>query len=236
MGYLLDGIQNDDPQLQAAIARVYDDTGPLPGPGLPPGKREDFELCAAYLLPKDPVVKRRSKAEKRLAAEISAAVTKPSQQPTKVGKGGFGKGKKAGTGATGVHLRYHTPEKYTKLTRDQRTELSKWRSSTVSKGNGVRDRRDATIAAAVAKGVNEAMATMTPNTWRPPSDDEEGGTSKAAIKAFIMSAFEEDKKKPSAKKKVTTIASTEIPSQVVVPPVQPKVTLASILKQAKKQA
>ena len=65
VGYLLDGIENMDPQLQAAIAMVLADTGPT-------GNRENFETCAAYLLPKDPVAKRRVSTEKRTAVEISA--------------------------------------------------------------------------------------------------------------------------------------------------------------------
>ena len=98
VGYLLDGIENNDPQLQAAIALVTDDVGPG-------GKRENFESAAAYLLPRDPVAKRRITTEKRTAAEISG-IGADNEGPKS--------GKKKGIGRTGVHFRYHRPDEYSK--------------------------------------------------------------------------------------------------------------------------
>ena len=46
------------------MANVVDDTGLN-------GKRGEFEAAVAYLLPKDPVVKRKQTDGKRLADEIS---------------------------------------------------------------------------------------------------------------------------------------------------------------------
>ena len=55
MGYLLDTIENNKAQLQAAIANVREDTGN----GTPAniGKRNDFEEAVAYILPSDPVAR-----------------------------------------------------------------------------------------------------------------------------------------------------------------------------------
>ena len=125
-GYLLDGIENFDSQFQAVIVRVLDDTGAG-------GKRNNFELCAAYILPKDPVVRRRSTQEKRKAAEISSNNVRYAGPGNGVGASNSnvsykGAGKK-GIGSTGVRLRYHKPEEYNKFTLGQRKELQEWRTS-----------------------------------------------------------------------------------------------------------
>ena len=70
VGFVLDAIESDDAGLQAAMAMVniMDDTGIN-------GKRGDFEAAIAYLLPKDPVVKKRNLSHEnggeRAAAYIS---------------------------------------------------------------------------------------------------------------------------------------------------------------------
>ena len=114
VGFLLDAIKNDDAGLQAAMANVEDDTGPV-------GKREDFERAASHLLPKDPVAKKmalRNSEGKRPSAEIS-------ETTAIVGKGN----QKGGIGKTGVHLRYHKPDEYDALTRPQKKELMEWRAA-----------------------------------------------------------------------------------------------------------
>jgi hypothetical protein len=51
VGYLLDGIQNNDPGLQAAMANVRSSKGP--------GEmRGSFEQTVAHILPYDPVAKK----------------------------------------------------------------------------------------------------------------------------------------------------------------------------------
>ena len=62
--YLLDAIHCNDAPLQAAMALVRNDTDPN-------GKMNSFEAAASYLLPKDPVAKKRVAGTKRGAAEIS---------------------------------------------------------------------------------------------------------------------------------------------------------------------
>ena len=115
VGYLLDAIENNDPPLQAALANVEEDIGD--GTPINPGKRNDFEQTVAYILPKDPVARKRESVGKRGAAEISELEANVS---------GFGD--KSGIGKTGVHLRWYSEEEYTKLTKLQRMELNKWRS------------------------------------------------------------------------------------------------------------
>jgi hypothetical protein len=105
VGFILDAIKSDDAGLQAAMANILDDTGV-------DGKRGDFEAAVAYLLPKDPVVKRNQLDSKRSASEISDATAEVSDF-----------GSKPGIGKTGVHLRYHEGAEYRKLKRKKRERL-----------------------------------------------------------------------------------------------------------------
>ena len=153
--YLLDAIQHNDAELQAAMALVRNDTGPG-------GKMNDFEATAAFLLPKDPVARNRSQA-KRNFAEISAVETSGTV--------------KSGIGSTGVPLRYHTKNEYDKLTPAQKKELHEHRNNRENAGNSRelpksekgKDKKQGgnknsklkkMISAAVAKEVN-ANATAT---------------------------------------------------------------------------
>ena len=80
VGYLLNGIECMDPQLQAAIANVHDDKGTVAAPG----KRSDFEATAAYLLPKDPVIRRKSASDPgRSTADIGATTAGDGEKKRK---------------------------------------------------------------------------------------------------------------------------------------------------------
>ena len=52
VGFLLDGIQSSDAGLNAAIAQIKADDGPI-------GKRSDSDATASFLLPYDPIAKKR---------------------------------------------------------------------------------------------------------------------------------------------------------------------------------
>ena len=97
VGYLLDNIKNDDPDLRAAIASVRVNTDNM---------RDHFEKAAAFLLPVDPYAK--SKVAQSQRANISSTLQ------------GIGKSK------TGVDLRWHQPDEYEKLSPEQKSELYKW--------------------------------------------------------------------------------------------------------------
>jgi hypothetical protein len=117
VGYLLSGIQCNNAGLQAAMASVKIDTGPN-------GKRGDFEGASSHLLPYDPVAKKRhDTTQKRGSAEISDS--------TGADIASFGA--KEGIGNSGVHLRYHKPEEYNTLGREQKDKLCEWRKT--SKGS-----------------------------------------------------------------------------------------------------
>jgi hypothetical protein len=108
VGYLLDAIQSTDPSLQAAMALVRNDTGA-------DGKCNNFEATASYLLPHDPVAKKRT--AKRPHGDVTTADVSAVDSP----------GIKSGIGKIGVPLRFHTYKEYQQLTSDQKVELKEWR-------------------------------------------------------------------------------------------------------------
>jgi hypothetical protein len=114
--YLLDAVQNSDPGLQAAMAQIRTDTDPLTG------RMNDFEATASYLLPYDPVAKKRNAGAKRGVAAISdtTATAEVSSLTTKTGA-------KVTKGKTGVEFRFYTHAEYQKITAPQRAELREWR-------------------------------------------------------------------------------------------------------------
>ena len=99
VGYFLDALESQHPPLLAAMANIEEDNGPN-------GKRNNFENAVAYILPKDPVLKRRTNENnKRKQAQIS--------DTTATGFGG-----KNGIGKTGVYLCWHDKPEYKQLNKE----------------------------------------------------------------------------------------------------------------------
>ena len=202
VGYLLDAIESSDPPLLAAMANIEDDT-------VPTGKRHDFEKAAAYLLPKDPVARRRTESGAKTQNALISDVTSSA---------------KAGIGKTGVHLRWHTRPEYKKLPKDQNSELYNWRQTKDGKqasagnDNDREPKRRKVIAAAVEKEVTERLKKI--------SDQEvKDQTLNAEMKNYIMSLMSQQ-----SKPTLTQAASVEIQPEFAE---RAKVTLSSILKKAK---
>jgi hypothetical protein len=184
----------------------------------PNGKRGDFEAASSHLLPYDPVAKKRhSMTQKRGSAEISDS--------TGAKISSFGA--KEGIGKSGVHLRYHKPEEYDTLGKEQKDELRECRKT--SKGGGKRksfDRKgnrsdpkrvklnDKAIAAAVTKEVNKRFAEAHQET-----EDDTPATSRDEARAYIMALLEDNTKKAEISGSLAKLLS--------------KVTLKSILVKAK---
>lgn len=161
VGYLLDAIQTSDAGLQAAIAMIATDDGPN-------GKRNDFEATAAYLLPYDPVAKKRNINNKR--ADRDAIVSDVSAEVS----AGFGS--KPGLGKTGVHLRYYTKDEYSKLTDEQKAELREWRSKKGAKGTakGTKKKSGKTSDAKDSKkGMVAAITKELLKQLKPKEDDDD---------------------------------------------------------------
>ena len=102
VGYLIDNIQNADPDLRAAIASIRINTE---------GMRDDFESAVAFLLPVDPYSKSRAQSGRNNPQISDVTLQNKSQSKT------------------GVDLRWHKAEEYKKLNRAQRIELYEWQTS-----------------------------------------------------------------------------------------------------------
>lgn len=122
--FLLNGIECNDAPLQAAMALVRNDTGPT-------GMMNDFEATAAFILPHDPVAKKRNETGKRgpAGANISDVTGDDS------GDGETTK-KKNGIGRTGVEFRFYDRAAYRALSDEQKDELREYRDGLKNGGGG----------------------------------------------------------------------------------------------------
>ena len=102
VGYLIDNINNPDPDLRADIANIRIDMNNM---------RSNFESAVAFLLPVDPYVKHKALQNK--IPQIGDAHALRNKQQSN----------------TGVDLRWHKPEEYKKLSKPQRIELYEWQRS-----------------------------------------------------------------------------------------------------------
>jgi hypothetical protein len=198
VGYLLAGIENNDPGLQAAMAAVRTDKGPG-------GMRNNFEACVAHIVPYCPVAKKRTAGVKRGAAEISEVNADAEEEEAEIAS--FGS--KSGRGPkTGVHLRYHKGPEYHNLSDDEKAELRDWRKAQKSAGKHSKKSKgkpgfkttEKAIAAAVEKKVKAKMKAL-----------EDSKSKEGEAEAFIISCLEKyatgktQSTKPSSK---VTIATT----------------------------
>ena len=91
VGFLLDNIVNNDPDLRAALANIRANVNNM---------RDDFEASISYILPVCPYVKHRARNH-RSGANISSFALKGKNESK-----------------TGVDFRWHTKEEYSKLNRE----------------------------------------------------------------------------------------------------------------------
>jgi hypothetical protein len=197
VGYLLAGIKNNDPGLQAAMAAVRTDKGP-------DGMRNNFETCVAHIVPYCPVAKKRTAGTKRGAAEISEVnVDSEEAEVTSFGSKS-GKGQK-----TGVHLRYHKVPEYNRLSNEEKEELREWRTQ---KSDGKHSKKkvktgykstEKAIAAAIEKKVEAKMKALA-----------DSKSKKGEAEAFIISCIEKSTgktapPKPASKVSIATTGAVQ---------------------------
>ena len=111
---MIDNIQCNDAELQASLAAIrMDKTGPN-------AKRNNFENAVQFLLPSDPVAKKRKLNNNNPNNNANAQISLVD---------GNTDGKlKPSIGKTGVHFRYYKGEEYKTLSNEQKLELREWRS------------------------------------------------------------------------------------------------------------
>ena len=103
VGYLLDNITNNDPDLRAALASIRINTD---------GMRDDFERAVAFMLPVCPYTKHKTSQRRTRHAELSDVRLKGKSDSK-----------------TGVDLRWHTKDEYSRLTKEQKSELYQWQQT-----------------------------------------------------------------------------------------------------------
>jgi hypothetical protein len=114
VGHLLDAIECSDAGLQAGIALVHADDGL-------DGKMNDFKAAASFILPCDPVAKKRAaQGSKRECGEIADV---HSEEPSKVATANGKNKNKPAIGKTGVEFRFCKKAEHAKLTAEQKLEL-----------------------------------------------------------------------------------------------------------------
>ena len=219
VGFLLDAIQNSDAGLQAAMASIRTDDGNG-------GKRNDFEAAASYLLPYDPVAKKRSTATKRGAAYISGV---DGDEDGDANNSATTTAPKPSIGKTGVHLRYHKDAEYRKLSQEQKMELKEWRethpaaakqSKKAKNKKNLQKRLQKTVSKLVAKVLNSPKGPETTTSSEEPGND---------VIAAMVEAVVQKKLAEAATASATTSTASSTMAQ---PPSQP-VALKTILRQAK---
>jgi hypothetical protein len=119
VSYLLDAVQCNDPGLQAAMAQVRTDSDEN-------GRMNDFEATASYLLPYDPISKKRAAGAKRGLSSISDVTGDDQAVISSVSQGGRSK---TSIGKSGVEFRYYKPPEYDLLSPDQKAALKEHRDN-----------------------------------------------------------------------------------------------------------
>ena len=120
------------------------------------GKRVHFEKTVTFLLPFDPVVAKNAKA-KGLGVNVSGTAADTPAKGATVGK-------------TGVELHWHEPQKFSKLTKEQKLELSEWNKAqpkrdcgkkrTSEKSKSTDKWKKARVASVLSKANKELMEAM----------------------------------------------------------------------------
>ena len=157
VGYLLENIDSNDKDVTAALSHIRMDDKVDPVSGNPIGMRNDFETAVAFLLPHDPVKKKRG--GKRPSAHISAATL------NKAGDGKKSVKFKPTYGKTGVELRYYKLKEWKQLTKEQQLEVQEHRRKTGDYPTSNKDGKDkksisktmtkAQVAAMIAEAASE---------------------------------------------------------------------------------
>jgi hypothetical protein len=208
--YLLDGIQCNDAPLQAAMALVRNDTDP-------DGKMNDFEATASYLLPHDPVSKKRIAGTKRGVAEISdtSGIEASSSTAGKLARG-----------QTGVEFRFHERAEYSQLSSEQKEELREHRLNRGTKKSDKGNKKsqgnpkwDKSMKKLIAAAVNKKYE-------KKLQDEQSGVEDDAKIRSYIMSLMSGDGTSSAATQPPTKASAST--ATATKPPM-----LNSILKRAK---
>ena len=159
-----------------------------------------------HLLPYDPVARKHAAGSgKRGSAEVSAV----SFETTDVAAFGT----KPGRGKSGVHFRYYDKSEYSKLMKEQKTELREWRKGGAEQGRSDAKTKKAkfekAVAAAIEKKINEQVKA---------SEEEKLAGEK--LRSLVASIVKETGGTTTSGRRATTIGSTIAKSKLDNPTTQ----------------
>ena len=196
--FLLDNINCDYAPLQAAMALVRNDTD------VAIGKMHDFEGTASFIMPHDPVIKKKASNDGYTISEMDAKQDDDDDDVPK--KRGTKRKIKTGTGKTGVALRFHTKSEYAQLNPAQMKELYEFRNPNGDTKGGDTKIQKTTRADRFNKKlkgmISEALASDEKET---PLDDD-------TLKNYILSVVESKAKEPTRTLSSTTASAPTINS------------------------
>jgi hypothetical protein len=212
VSYLLDAIQCNDPGLQAAMAQVRTDSDAN-------GRMNDFEATASYLLPYDPVSKKRAAGAKRGLSSISDLTGEDNADISSVSQAGRNK---PSIGKSGVEFRYYKSPEYNLLSTPQKAELKEFRDNKKAnsgrQGPAKKSRNGTSDENKHKKWIASAVEKQLAKTQNNQDDDN----TEADFKSYIMSLMSEAKQ-PAPAAATTASVTTQMK----------KVTLNSILRKVK---
>ncbi len=113
VSYLLDSLKTENPKMLSGTAAIEQDEL---------GKRVQIKNTVTFLLPFDPVV-----AKNAMAKGLGVNVSRTAADKPVIG---------ATVGKTGVELRWHERQKFSKLTKEQKFELSEWNKTQPNRDDG----------------------------------------------------------------------------------------------------
>jgi hypothetical protein len=123
-------------------------------------------------------------------------------------------------GKTGVHLRYHRREEYTKLTPTEKDELREWRASTgQGKGTGKPPAKKKARFESSEKAITSAVNKLVEEKMKAIETEKTNGNE---AEAYIMSLFKKFAGGKAVISDVNAAATAPVPQ-----------TLRSIVKRAK---
>ena len=181
-----------------------------------PGKMNNFEDAAAFIIPHDPVAKKRRATQKRNQVTVASADAEENKRQKSEALISSTSAKTS-VGKTGVELRFYKRKEYNALTKEQKHELWQWQQNnkakrnSTSKTSSTKDAKNNDIAAAVAKELN-----------RRKEAEETENEQQANFEKYIMSIVAKQSSK---------VTASSMQSQVEE---SPKVTINSILKRVKR--
>jgi hypothetical protein len=209
--YLLDAIECNDAPLQASMALVRNDVGPN-------GKMNNFEATASFIVPHDPVAKKRQQTPKRPFADVSHTDADAGEEADVDAVDGEDEPKvRTGIGRTGVELRFHKKEEYRVLSDEQKAELSAHRDKnekdgkgrllskgTKRNGNGNPNRSAKRMKAMIAEAVAKEIAEKTEST----KDDAE---TEKQFREYLISVVKGTPEKTKSRE-VSSASATKPPA------------------------